>query len=186
MQERFDRCLDAVLGFEGGFVNDSRDPGGATKFGVTRAVLGEALERPATIADVQALTRDGAAAIYRRRYWTVTGCDHLPAGVDLLTFDTAVNMGPAVAGRFLQQAAGTIADGIVGPQTTAAVNAKDPRAIIESVSAYRGARYRALAGFEVFGKGWLKRLAAVTALALADAQPAPDFGGDFTRKALEA
>lgn len=183
--DRFDRCLAVVLQAEGGFVNNPRDGGGATNFGVTIAVLSEAMDRPATVDDVRVLTRETAAAIYHRRYWAVTGCDHLPPGVDLLTFDTAVNMGPAVAGRFLQQAAATIADGIVGPQTIAAVQARAPAAIIQSVSAYRGARYRGLNGFDTFGKGWLNRLATVTALALADAAQIPNFGADLTTTALE-
>jgi lysozyme family protein len=46
--ERFDRCLTCVLQFEGGFSDDARDPGGATKFGITRATLAIGWGRPAS------------------------------------------------------------------------------------------------------------------------------------------
>lgn len=185
MTDRFDRCLGVILQAEGGYVDDPRDPGGATNFGITRGTLGHWLGRPATIADVQAMTRETAATIYEHQYWRVTGCDQLPAGVDLMTFDCAVNQGTAIAGRFLQQACGVSVDGIVGPRTIQAAQLKPAASLINSISAYRCARYRADVNFETYGKGWLRRLAEVTALALADASPGVSSGSDLTRKAKE-
>jgi len=38
VKENFSECLALVLQHEGGFVNDPKDPGGATMKGVTQAV----------------------------------------------------------------------------------------------------------------------------------------------------
>jgi lysozyme family protein len=166
-QERFDRCLAEVLRLEGGYVDDPRDPGGATRFGVTRAVLSDALGRAASAEDVAALTPVAAGNIYRRGYWAPMRCARLPEGVDLVTFDSAVNMGPAAAARLLQTALGVEADGIVGPKTLAAAAGLPAGDTIQALSELRRRRYRALAGFAVFGRGWLRRTDEVEALALA-------------------
>jgi lysozyme family protein len=176
-QERFDRCLAEVLRLEGGYVDDPRDPGGATRFGVTRAVLSEAIGRDASAEDVAALTEEEAAAIYRSRYWAPTRCAELPAGVDLVVFDSAVNMGPGTSARLLQAALGVTTDGVVGPRTLAAVSIRPAADVIRAVSELRRQRYRALANFSVFGRGWLSRTDTVEALALAWAGQAETLNG---------
>jgi lysozyme family protein len=170
-QERFDRCLAEVLRLEGGYVDDPRDPGGATKHGVTRAVLAEARGRTVTRQEVAALTEAEAADIYRSRYWAEAGGAELPAGLDLLAFDMAVNMGPGTAARLLQGALGVEADGVIGPRTAAAAARQPAAETIRAASELRRQRYRSLAGFAAFGRGWLRRADAVEALALAWAEP---------------
>jgi lysozyme family protein len=165
-QERFDRCLGAVLRFEGGYCDNPLDAGGPTNLGVTIGVLSQALGRAATVEEVRALTPAGAAPIYREHYWRLAGCDRLPAGLDLLLFDTAVNMGPETAVRMLQGALGARADGEIGARTLAAAHAARPHPVIARVAQLRGERYRALAGFPAFGRGWLKRLETVRGMAL--------------------
>jgi lysozyme family protein len=150
-QDRFSACLDAVLRFEGGFVDDPRDGGGATNLGVTLATYRRAMGRAASVEALKALTPQGAAPIYRRLYWAPVGCAELAAGLDLMAFDAAVNMGVGEARRLLRAA------GSDGPVSDA----------IRKMSAARQARYRALNDFAVFGAGWLRRLEAVTAEALA-------------------
>jgi lysozyme family protein len=166
-QERFDRCLAEVLRLEGGYVDDPRDPGGATRFGVTRAVLSEALSRAASAKDVAALTEAEVGAIYRQRYWSPVRCAELPEGVDLVAFDIAVNMGPGTAGRLLQRALGAAVDGIVGPETLAVAADRPAAGTIRAMSDLRRERYRNLAGFAAFGRGWLRRTDEIEALALA-------------------
>ncbi|MEI9890919.1 MAG: glycosyl hydrolase 108 family protein [Caulobacteraceae bacterium] len=165
-RERFDRCLAEVLRLEGGYVDDPRDAGGATRFGITRTTLSQALGRPVSALDVAALGPAEAADIYRDRYWATTRCGQLPAGLDLVVFDTAVNMGPGTAARLLQQALGVEADGVIGARTLArAVVAPEAEAVC-AMSDLRRRRYRTLAGFAVFGAGGLRRAGEVEALAL--------------------
>jgi lysozyme family protein len=166
-QERFDRCLAEVLRLEGGYADDPRDPGGPTRFGVTRAVLSEALGRPASAEDVAVLTEGQAADIYRRRYWAPIACAALPEGLDLVAFDSAVNMGPGTAARLLQAALGVEVDGVMGPLTLARASGRPAAEVIRAISDLRRRRYRSLAGFSAFGQGWLSRTDAVEALALA-------------------
>lgn len=164
---RFAACLPYVLAHEGGLVDDAQDPGGWTNLGITQATLSAFLGRPATVAELKALTPATAAPIYLANYWNPCRCDDLPPGVDYAVFDPACNSGPGHAARFLQEAVGVQADGSIGPQTLAAVNRIAPKLIISAIRAKREAFYRSLPTFDHFGKGWLTRLAEVTSQALA-------------------
>lgn len=172
--ESFDRALALVLELEGGFVADPRDPGGATNHGITRATLARARGRPASVADVKALTRAEAGAIYRHSYWAEIGGDALPAGLDLAIFDFGVNSGPARAIEALQTALGLKADGRIGPATLAALAACDPAATIRRVTVDRLGFMRRLSTWAAFGRGWTARVTRVEreSLALARASPA--------------
>gem|GEM_PF-6374819 len=79
----FSACLAHVLASEGGYVDHTKDPGGATNMGITLATLQEWRGRPIAKTDVRDLTRDEAAAIYRAKYWNKVKGDDLPAGLDL-------------------------------------------------------------------------------------------------------
>ena len=158
-------CLAFVLAAEGGYVDDPLDPGGATNMGITLQELSQWRHAAVTKADVQALGRDEAAAIYRTNYWNATRCADLPAGVDLMVFDAAVNNGCGRAARFLQHAVGATADGSIGPATLAAVTADKGAALIAEIAAAREVFYRSLASFGHFGVGWLARLREARVLA---------------------
>ncbi len=152
-QERFDRCLREVLRWEGGFVDDPRDPGGTTNRGVTLATarafhLDSDRDGDVDAADVRRLSQADAARVYRQAYWLKAGCGRLEPGLDLLVFDSAVNQGPAFALRLLAQTA-TLAG----------------RARLERIRALREARYRSLSSFPTFGRGWLRRLEAMAVVA---------------------
>jgi lysozyme family protein len=161
----FSRALSATLQFEGGYVNHPADPGGATNMGITQRVLADWRGRSVTAADVKALTRAEAAGIYRRLYWEMVNCDSLPAGVDLAVFDYAVNSGVGRASRALQKVVGATVDGIVGRDTVAAAHAAGAAKVVAALCAERRGFLRRLRIFTVFGRGWLRRVAAVEALA---------------------
>ena len=57
----FDRAFRFLIGEEGGYVNDPADPGGETKFGISKRAYPQ--------LDIKSLTLDQAKAIYRRDYW---------------------------------------------------------------------------------------------------------------------
>jgi lysozyme family protein len=171
--ETFDACLTLVLGAEGGFVNDPRDSGGATKFGITQATLTDwrrSRDPGATVtADhVRELKVEEAKEIYRSRYWNVLRCDDLPKGVDLLVFDLGVNAGPARSAKILQDVLGVEKDGSIGPVTLNGLNACPPDKIIREFSAKRLDFYRSLEeDFKVFGAGWTNRTNSMLEAALA-------------------
>lgn len=158
---RFHRAVELVLRHEGGFVHHPRDPGGATKFGITRETLFRVRGCPVSVEDVRELTRLEAIAIYRRLYWDALRADELPSGIDLAVFDIAVNSGPARAARMLQTILAVPADGIVGPATLKAAWRADPTETIRRLTRARLGFLGRLATWPVFGRGWRRRVLAV-------------------------
>ncbi len=165
--ERFGVCLAHVLRHEGGYVDHARDPGGATNMGITIGTLSDWLGRPATKAEVRALPKDIAAAIYHKRYWLPVRGDALGPGLDLAVFDYAVNSGPGRAVRTLQAALGVQMDGAMGPVTLAALAGRDRVALVQDICDRRMAFLRSLDTFDTFGRGWSRRVAEVEDAALA-------------------
>lgn len=166
----FQQALKVILHHEGGYVNHPRDPGGITNLGVTKNTWEAWTKKPATVADMRALTPDKVAPLYEARYWNECRCGDLPDGLALCVFDFAVNAGPARAARYLQNMVGTAADGKIGPATVAAAKAfADSNGGAEAVRQYQNARrayYRKLPTFSTFGRGWLRRVDEVETEAL--------------------
>jgi lysozyme family protein len=177
MADLFDACLAFTLAQEGGFVDDPYDPGGATKMGITLATLRHWDHDPALgPADVQALTRQTAASVYRALYWNALRGDSLPPGVDLSAFDFGVNAGTRRSAELLQRAlgfSGDQVDGAVGPETLRAAARTGAAAVIEALAERQAAYYRGLAEFDRFGRGWLDRTERRRQAALAMLQNAP-------------
>ena len=161
MRHNWDEALLHILKYEGGYVNHPADPGGMTNLGVTKRVWEEWIGKPATEADMRALTPEMVGPLYKTRYWDAVRGDDLPSGIDLCVFDAAVNAGVGRASKFLQQAVGVTADGQIGPKTLAAITAKPADDVIEKFCALREAHYKSLPTFATFGKGWMRRLASV-------------------------
>lgn len=80
-------------------------------------------------------------------------------------FDTAVNQGVGTAARILQEAADVTIDGVIGPETRAAVWRKEQTTLLEKYAEIRRRRYRALSHFWRFGRGWLSRVDTTLATA---------------------
>lgn len=94
----FEEAVAKVLKHEGGYVNDPDDPGGETKYGISK--------RAYPNVDIKNLTEAQAKAIYKRDYWDAIGADQLPANVRYAAFDTAVNMGVGKAKQFIKESGG--------------------------------------------------------------------------------
>jgi len=165
--EIFDRVMPRVFAHEGGYVDHPKDPGGATKYGITHKTLSAWRGKPVTKADVRALTKQEATAIYRAQYWAPIRGDELPAGLDYALFDFGINSGPARAVKTLQKIVGVPADGIMGAITLDAVSKRSPADLINALCDARLAFLRSLKGWSTFGKGWGRRVAEVRAEALA-------------------
>lgn len=157
MKANFRRAMDHVFRWEGGEVDDPHDPGGHTKYGISKRAYPD--------VDIASLTKAQAEAIYRRDYWNPVQGDHLPSGLDLVTFDAAVNSGVSRGAKWVQQAVGAQADGRIGPATLAAVRRVETAEAIDRAVTAREAFLRQLNTFPRFGRGWLNRTAATRALA---------------------
>ena len=147
----FDLAFKAVIGHEGGYVNHPSDPGGETKFGISK--------RSYPGVDIKNLTLDQAKEIYRKDFWDKLHLDELPDVIRFDLFDAAVNSGVATAIKFLQKACEVNADGKLGSITIGAANRIDPQALDKRLSAYRLLYLVSLRTFPTFGKGWITRVA---------------------------
>jgi lysozyme family protein len=162
----FQAALPFVLRWEGGFVDHPADPGGATNKGVTQAVYDAWRARQGLPRrSVRELLTEEMHAIYDGGYWQVARCPALPQPLDVVQFDTAVNMGNGRAVRFLQQAVGATVDGQFGPGTERCVAACDLGGALVTYCDAREAFYRGIVARKpsqaVFLKGWMNRLNAL-------------------------
>ena len=94
----FSDAIAFVLDHEGGYVNHPNDPGGETKWGISKKSYPH--------LDIKALTVEEARSIYHRDYWTKIRGDQVPPPLDLALFDFAVNSGTYRAVRFLRRIVG--------------------------------------------------------------------------------
>lgn len=171
MLSDFERAHEFVARWEGGFVDDPQDPGGATKWGITiRTLIAKGLDLNNDGAvnrkDIHDMTPEQALSIYRIDYWERARCPELPFPVALVHYDAAVNQGVSRAVRFLQQAVRVRVDGVIGPVTLAAVRRAEVRGLVTEYCARRAVHYSSLAIVTRFGLGWFRRLFDAQAEAL--------------------
>ncbi len=150
----FDEIIEVVLHHEGGYVNDPKDPGGETNFGVAK--------RSHPDVDIKNLTKEGAIEIYKEVYWDRNKVESLSEDLRHIYFDMCVNQGRGRAVKILQKAANAKGanlkvDGGMGPMTIAAMNGVE----LDRVRAYRVKYYADLVtrkpDLEKFYFGWFRR-----------------------------
>lgn len=90
----FKVAMAFVRKWEGGYVNDPDDPGGETKYGISK--------RAYPNEDIKNLTRERAEFLYKRDYWDIPGfdLDNFPQDKAIVLFNVAVNMGVSKAKAF--------------------------------------------------------------------------------------
>ena len=165
MDSAYNDAFAFVLRWEGGFVEDPHDHGGRTMGGVTQNVYNAwraGQGKPA--ADVKGISGGEVATIYLNNYWKKASCNVLQSHIDLVQFDTAVNMGPLRAVKMLQQAVGVGLDGNFGQETQKACDACNPADAVARYCSIREALYRRFAqapGQDRFLAGWMNRLNAL-------------------------
>lgn len=161
MDDKFLKAIEVVLKHEGGYVNDPKDPGGETKFGISK--------RSYPSLDIKNLARDQAINIYHRDWWVKYKYDQIDnLAMATKTFDLSVNMGPSNAHRILQRAVCFVAgrqrlvvDGILGPLSFAAINETDPQPLQKTMCYMAAEYYYSLAKKRKESReylfGWLNR-----------------------------
>lgn len=161
MSPAFLKAFDLTLGKEGGYVNDPLDPGGETRFGISK--------RDYPDEDLKALTTLRAREIYYRDFWLPLRLDEVSSPeISAEIFDTAVNAGKRRAAYIAQQAlvylGVTVAvDGTMGPETVRAINAYgDEIALLKTLNGLQFMHYynlvKADPSMTRFARGWLKRI----------------------------
>lgn len=159
----FEHAFVETIGLEGGYVFDPDDPGGETKFGISK--------RSYPNIDIAGLTIHAAKAIYFKDYWEVCRLNEvLSDKISGEIFDTAVNMGIKTAVLIAQRALNflgenLVEDGNMGEKTIAALNKwskKDARALFVCLNGFQFSQYRMITQNNrrsiKFTRGWTKRI----------------------------
>lgn len=191
MRDTLPAALELMFGHEGGYSNRASDAGGPTKYGITHTTLAAHRGvKSVTAAQVKAMTLAEAEAIYRKSYWTQSGGDVLPVGLDYAAFDFGVNSGPSRAVKVLQGVIGVSQDGKIGPATLAAVG-RYPGGVVKLIRDYCAARMTYLrgltspkTGFPVNGRGWTIRVTGIDPKG--EYAPQPGVVGHAVQMAMEA
>ena len=146
----FEDAFKLTIGFEGGYVNDVRDPGGETKFGISK--------RSYPGVDIKSLTLEQAQAIYKRDYWDEASCERMPPKIAIAVFDAAVHHGPKTAIKLLQRALKVADDGEYGRITHGTLQSRDTNETLELLLAHRAIYLTTCPAWPTYKLGWLKRL----------------------------
>ena len=156
--DRFSECLPIILAHEGGWADHPSDPGGATMKGITIGVFAKWKGRSVTKEELRAISDAEVAAIYRRNYWDRVRAGDMPAGLDLVAFDAAVNSGVGQSAKWVQRALNVKDDGKIGDDTIEAAWRADTRSVISNACDRRLAMLRGLRTWPTFGRGWQLRV----------------------------
>ncbi len=119
----FDDAISKLLNDEGGYVNDPSDPGGETKYGISKRAYPD--------LDIKSLTVAQAEQIYERDFWqpiynSINSQEVATKLLDLSANQDAPGFNhPKQSVKTLQRALGITADGYFGPSTLHAVNSAE-------------------------------------------------------------
>jgi lysozyme family protein len=103
--EIFKKALNFVLKWEGGYINNPCDKGGATNKGITQATYNNWLRSKGQyLNDIKNITDEEVKEIYYNNYWLKAGCNNMSEKFAIICFDTAVNMGVSRVSDFLKAA----------------------------------------------------------------------------------
>lgn len=149
-----------------GFANDPDDLGGATMCGVTLATFADYCRRKGyprpTIVRLKAIKYKEWLEILKTMFWDKWKADQINnESVALILVDWVWGSGKYGI-TIPQKAIGVTADGIVGPKTIAAVNAKDPKQLFDLIRKERLAYIERICRSRPtnlkYKRGWLNRL----------------------------
>jgi lysozyme family protein len=157
-----------ILKWEGGFVNDPADRGGATNKGVTIATWRQVGydkdgDGDIDVGDLRLITTDDVVKrVLKPHYWDRWRADEIRSqSVANILVDWVWSSG-ANGIKVPQRVLGVAQDGVVGPKTIAALNVQNPRAFFDRIKAEREAFFRRIVqnnpSQNKFLNGWLNRL----------------------------
>ena len=150
-----------ILILEGGYVNDPDDPGGETKYGITK--------RDHPDLDIAGLTLDEAHDIYLNEYWKVLRLSSIGSqAIANEIMEQGIHIGPFAAAEIAQKAISLLGDkvavdGAIGPQTANAINRfRFDDALLKVLNSYQLDHYRRLVErkpvMAKYIRGWLRRI----------------------------
>lgn len=129
--------MPVILKWEGGFVNDPLDRGGATNKGVTIGTFLSFYPNK-TVDDLKRITDDQWLTIFKNGYWDPWRADQINnQAVANIVVDWAWASGARTSIRKVQELLGVTVDGLVGNQTITAINSADPEELFDRIKVAR-------------------------------------------------
>jgi lysozyme family protein len=166
MTINFKIAFKEIIGIEGGYVNDTTDRGGETKYGISK--------RSYPNVDIKNLTLKQAEEIYYNDYWFALKLDYInEVDIALELFDTCVNMGRWKASTMFQEALNLlnrnqisfkdlVIDGNIGVKTILAYNSVDKKILLKVLNGLQFCKYKEICEKdktqEKYFNGWMKRV----------------------------
>ena len=157
--ERIEKLKSFILSWEGGFVNDLRDPGGATNKGVTLATFRSVFGKDKTVKDLKKITDFQWMTIFKTKFWDRYKADNIKdEWITYLLVDWLWTSGPGNAIQRVQKFLGLKVDGIVGNVTINKINSFNGKELFTKLWHLRENFIKTRAQYPIYGKGWLRRL----------------------------
>lgn len=145
--DNFNKIISLILEIEGGYVFDKNDPGGETKYGISKKTFPE--------LDIKNLTIDEAKTIYFKDFWIKIRADEFNGPLKYLIFDSAINQGRSGAVKILQKTLGATETGVIDDQLISKANRRSGVHI--QFTSYRIDKYRNSSNADLYFRGWAKR-----------------------------
>lgn len=131
------KLMPFILKWEGGFVNDPYDRGGATNKGVTIGTF-QSFYPGKTVDDLKRITDDQWLTIFKSGYWNPWQADQIKnQAIANILVDWAWSSGARTAIRKVQELLGVSVDGLVGNETLSAINGQDAEELFDRIKVAR-------------------------------------------------
>lgn len=168
--ENFEKSIEFSLQYEGGYVDDPDDPGGATKFGWTLTtaqgthdfdIFDIDHDGDIDINDIKNMTEDEAKNAYYKYFWLKNSCDKLPGKIGFLLMDMCINHGSKRGIILLERGLGLNEDGHMSDEIIEECNNSDLDSLVQKLVNIRIQFYNAIVAkrpaSRKFLKGWIRR-----------------------------
>lgn len=159
----FDMAIEKIFENEGGYVFHPSDPGGETKYGISK--------RSYPKVNIHDLTKEQAKMIYKKDFWDRLGLDEVgESRVAFEIFDTAINCGIKRAVLIVQKSLNFLGEDLrldakLGRITLMMINKwskKDPLAFLKILNGFQFMWYHRIIenrpALGKFARGWMRRI----------------------------
>lgn len=156
-----------ILRWEGGFVDDPLDRGGATNKGITIGTFRNFYGKDATVEQLKNITDEQWLHIFKSGYWDKWKADDIEnQSIADIVVDWAWASGTVTSIKQVQKILGVAVDGIVGNDTLTAINIAGQRSLFAKIHSRRIEFVENIVKRDPsqarFLKGWKNRINSLT------------------------
>lgn len=158
----FDQAFTDLIGIEGKYSGDARDPGnwtsGKVEVGELKGTMYGISAASYPKLDIAGLTLVQAKSIYLQDFWNALKCSQFPDSVATALFKEGVNLGVSGAAKALQRSLKVTADGVIGQLTVGYATSSPPKEVLCNFLTECAVEYTQMENFKIDGRGWLNRV----------------------------